>query len=774
MRREKQKIEFFKILSFISFSLLFFPLIVFAQVNEINYENLMVNLIAPTPIVRAELLSLIFNIIRYLLGFLGVVAVIILIYGGFLWMTAKGDEERVRKAKKTIINGLIGLIIILLSYAIVSFVMGPLLRRELAAGPGEIFKGAGPGGLPKGANYLVITSRYPKPNETTPQNIKIVITFNQNIKEDSVKFARPNPDNPQESICSDWNFAVQNDQGEFIDGSFKVIGNSLIFIPKGDCPPPLDSFKCEKGEEGNCFLTFKKSGCCSCFSPGNDYKISLIAYRNRSYVGILGKRAFGNKLYKDEIWQFNVANYLDTRAPAVENNLPQGENVARNVGILVTFTKEVDPSTLTLYNPNCVLNSANCNKDNCGTDTCLSYAVDDFNKASVRIYSVDENGNKIEEIPGFFERFSTKSFLFRPSTRCGEPGSNLYFCRCLPPLTRIKVELVNEGEIAIRDVNCNSLDCTNGKCSWIFKTSETVDITPPKVETTDPENNEEDVDRLIEIKVNFSEEMDPASINEDTFVLLPETLPREIKTENNLSTFTPSKILDPDKVYTPIIYGGGREKGSCDLDPDYNFGVRDLAGNAMVGNYIWQFKTGWQVNQGNPYIDWISPTRGPKGECVTIHGYNLGCCSPYLCQTDFEAQRKEIKREKIGREIKITCQEVEEANYGKTFFCAQFDNLGNCVKYTESKVLSWQEINKPEKCFPPNCPENCLSNTCPSDCSDGCRFCSDPNQKNCGECFCPMPKNYSPENQIIVTVPEGAVNRSPSSPGQIKVVPAQK
>jgi hypothetical protein len=37
-----------------------------------------------------------------------------------------------------------------------------------------------------------------------------------------------------------------------------------------------------------------------------------------------------------------------------------------------------------------------------------------------------------------------------------------------------------------------------------------------------------------------------------------------------------------------------------------------------------------------------------------------------------------------------------------------------------------------------------------------------------------MPKNYSPENQIIVTVPEGAVNRSPSSPGQIKVVPAQK
>jgi hypothetical protein len=117
-------------------SFLIFPKVAFSQ--EMN--NLMVNLITPTPIVRAELIGLVFKIIRYLLGFLGVVAVIILIYGGFLWMTAKGDEERVRKAKKTIINGLIGLIIILLSYAIVSFVgikIKEIAEERPACTPGE-------------------------------------------------------------------------------------------------------------------------------------------------------------------------------------------------------------------------------------------------------------------------------------------------------------------------------------------------------------------------------------------------------------------------------------------------------------------------------------------------------------------------------------------------------------------------------------------------------------------------------------------------------------
>ncbi len=768
-KREKNQIQL-KIKKFFNFLSLFFILyflfldltVVLAQ----EFNNLMVNLVAPTPIIRADLIKIIFTAIQYLLSFLGVVAILILIYGGFLWMTAKGDEEKVRKAKKVLINGLIGLVIILLSYAIVQFVVGPLLKAYLTGEEEGVFIGpAGPAGFPKGANYLVITDRYPKPGETVPKNIKIIITFNQNLKPESVKFARPKTANPKESECSDWNFAVLDPNENFIDGSFIVRGNSLTFIPKGDCPPPLDAFKCEKDEEGNCFLTFKKPNCCSCFNSGNGYKIKLIAYRNRQYVGILGTREGRNKLFKDEIWSFNIANYIDTSAPQVKTNLPQGENVARNIGILVEFTKPIDPSTITLYNPNCVLGSANCNQNNCGTNSCLSYAVDDIDKASVRIYANNT------PLAGFFERFSTTALLFRPSQRCGEEGSDLYYCRCFPSLAEIKVELINEGDLAIRDVNCNSLDCSNLKCSWTFKTSDQVDIDPPEVENTDPQNNEEDVDRLLQIKVDFNENMDPTSINEDTFVLQPETPPKSIQTINDVSTFVPFKILESDTLYSPIIYGSPIRKSGCQLDPDSNYGVKDLAGNAMFGNYIWRFKTGWLVNGGQPFIDWVSPSQGPKGECVTIHGYNLGCCSPYQCQTDTEAQKKKIEIEKIGGKKRLVCRLVGTNQFGNASMWNDPDK-----RYENAEVLLWQEINKREPCGPPpkpSCPGEpyCTSLSCPATCSE-CKFCSDPDPANCGSCYCLTPA-YSPENELIIVVPEKATNRGPNLPGQIKIVPAQ-
>ena len=63
------------------------------------------------------------DIIKYLLTFLAIIAVIMVLYGGFIWMTAGGNEDRVAKAKKIIISGAIGLIIILAAFAIVMFVI---------------------------------------------------------------------------------------------------------------------------------------------------------------------------------------------------------------------------------------------------------------------------------------------------------------------------------------------------------------------------------------------------------------------------------------------------------------------------------------------------------------------------------------------------------------------------------------------------------------------------------------------------------------------------
>ena len=65
--------------------------------------------------------------VQYVLSFLGVIFSILIIYGGFLWMLARGDEEQVTKAKDIIQNALIGLIIVLAADVITYYLVNRLI-----------------------------------------------------------------------------------------------------------------------------------------------------------------------------------------------------------------------------------------------------------------------------------------------------------------------------------------------------------------------------------------------------------------------------------------------------------------------------------------------------------------------------------------------------------------------------------------------------------------------------------------------------------------------
>ncbi len=67
------------------------------------------------------------RIINVLLGFLGIIAVVIILYGGFIWMTARGNEDSVKKAQQIIVAGAIGLAIILSAFAITQFVVSEFI-----------------------------------------------------------------------------------------------------------------------------------------------------------------------------------------------------------------------------------------------------------------------------------------------------------------------------------------------------------------------------------------------------------------------------------------------------------------------------------------------------------------------------------------------------------------------------------------------------------------------------------------------------------------------
>lgn len=68
------------------------------------------------------------RILSYALGFLGILFVALIIYGGFTWMLSGGNEEQVKKAQGIIKNGVYGLTIVLGAYAITWFVLRALIK----------------------------------------------------------------------------------------------------------------------------------------------------------------------------------------------------------------------------------------------------------------------------------------------------------------------------------------------------------------------------------------------------------------------------------------------------------------------------------------------------------------------------------------------------------------------------------------------------------------------------------------------------------------------
>ena len=89
-----------------------------AKVNSLSECNLTEKHAGST-----NLMGTLNTIISVVVGVLGLLAVAIIIYGGFMYTTSAGDASKIKKAKDTIMYGVIGLVIALLAFAIVNFVL---------------------------------------------------------------------------------------------------------------------------------------------------------------------------------------------------------------------------------------------------------------------------------------------------------------------------------------------------------------------------------------------------------------------------------------------------------------------------------------------------------------------------------------------------------------------------------------------------------------------------------------------------------------------------
>lgn len=163
------------------------------------------------------------RLIRTFLSFLGIIAVIFVLYGGFLWMTAAGSVERVAKAKKVLINAVIGLVIVLSSFTITSFIIGAITD---ATGAGTVVDDGGGGGgftPPGGTPAAFAVDSINLECAAALQNLQLQMIFTKNVDASTVEAG---------------GIRVMNNTagGPDVDGVFITSGRKVTFTPNQDCP----------------------------------------------------------------------------------------------------------------------------------------------------------------------------------------------------------------------------------------------------------------------------------------------------------------------------------------------------------------------------------------------------------------------------------------------------------------------------------------------------------------------------------------------------------
>jgi type IV secretion system pilin len=79
---------------------------------------------------EGSLRQLVLTMINYFLGFLGILAVIMVIYGGVTYVISAGEDEKMQSAKKIIMYAVIGIIIVLVSFALIRMVINAGIGTE--------------------------------------------------------------------------------------------------------------------------------------------------------------------------------------------------------------------------------------------------------------------------------------------------------------------------------------------------------------------------------------------------------------------------------------------------------------------------------------------------------------------------------------------------------------------------------------------------------------------------------------------------------------------
>ena len=107
------------------FSMLFMPLMA-AQAVDVDPTEQLETVGEESGLPEQDLPELVARIIRWVIGIIGVVLVALFVYGGVVYATSIGNEERVETGKKIMLYAVIGVVIIAIAFAVSSYVIQAL------------------------------------------------------------------------------------------------------------------------------------------------------------------------------------------------------------------------------------------------------------------------------------------------------------------------------------------------------------------------------------------------------------------------------------------------------------------------------------------------------------------------------------------------------------------------------------------------------------------------------------------------------------------------
>ncbi len=464
------------------------------------------------------------KIVRVALGFLGVVALGIILYGGFVWMTSAGNEEKISTAKKILTNGLIGLVIILMAFGITQYVLNTLMSALTGGGgPGG---GGGPPAVGRYSGALgnsIIESHYPPRGGTgIARDTKIIITFKEPMALDSIieGYEINDPADPNDDTLRVGGAPITPTTLLPLKSENIRIYQSLQGETGAGTPPILNYL-----QPNQVNVTFTDDHQNFVFDPVEDLgsPTENIWYTTSLKPGLKkadGSNAFGDGAFSDGYaWDFEVSTIVDVTPPKVESVIPGRDTTnARNILVQVNFDEAMDPTTV------------------------AGKTAERFDKITVTA-----DGAAVAGTWAIGNQYKTIEFTTDLLCGTNSCGGDVF---CLPaPIapatTRPITVTVKAAELGTTppeaempytgatDVVGNSLDGTgdgiaNGPTAdnylWNFRTNNEIDLIPPRIEAVKPgppnvPAEVSDVPLDAPIEMQFSKQMSVTSFSSENIIL---------------------------------------------------------------------------------------------------------------------------------------------------------------------------------------------------------------------------------------------------------------